>query len=356
MPNRLRWGVLSTARIARTLFVPGVRAASESEVLAVGSRSLELARAFAEELEIPRAYGSYDALLGDSEVDAIYIGLPNSLHTEWTIRAANAGKHVLCEKPLARTAADAERMLAACRAAGVLLMEAFMWRHHPQHAHVRALLESGAVGAPSFVRASFGYVINRRAEPLLVRPAHTGARADAAPRGGRLNTSSGSAGLNVRLDPLLEGGSLMDVGCYGVNAARWLFGSEPVGFAAQQHVDPRYGVEVSFGGVLRFADGQLAMVDSSFAHVGLNRYEIAGPEGRIVVDRAFRPDDAPGRIELYHGSEQRVESVPPANQFANEADHFARSIRAGTLLPPAEDGVAQARALESLYSAARAGS
>lgn len=327
MTCRLRWGILGTARIARTLFIPGVRSGSLTEVLAVGSRSLESARLFATELEIPRAYGSYDALLEDPDVDAVYIPLPNSLHAEWTIRAAAAGKHVLCEKPLARTAAEAERTADACRAAGVLLMEAFMWRHHPQHARVRQLLDSGAVGLPSFVRASFGYLI----DPL-----------------------SAAGGLNVRLDAALEGGSLMDVGCYGINVARWVFGAEPVGFAAQQHVDAKYGVEVSFGGVLRFAEGQLAMVDSSFNHVYVNRYEVAGPLGRIIVERAFRPDDYPGQIQLYRGSEHTVETVPPANQFANEADHFARSIEAGALLPPAEDGVAQARAIEALYAAAQA--
>jgi predicted dehydrogenase len=327
MPDRLRWGILSTARIARTLFVPGVRAGTETRVVAVGSRSLPAAREFADALDIPRAHGSYEELLHDPEVDAIYIALPNSLHTEWTVRAAQAGKHVLCEKPLARRAADARRMADACQAAGVVLMEAFMWRHHPQHARVRALLDDGVIGEPTFVRATFGYVIT---------PARQ------------------AGGLNVRLDETLEGGSLMDVGCYSVNLARWVFGSEPVGLAAQQRVDPTYGVEVAFGGVLRFAGGQLAMVDSSFEHAFVNRYEIAGREGRLVVERAFRPDDAPGRIDVYRGAEHSVETVAPANQFGCEADHFARSVRAGRLLPPAENGVAQATVIEALYAAAQA--
>jgi xylose dehydrogenase (NAD/NADP) len=325
MPDRLRWGILSTARIARTLFIPGVRGSAETEVLAVGSRSLETAQAFAKDLQIPRAYGSYDALLEDEDVDAVYVPLPNSLHLEWTIRAAQAGKHVLCEKPLARYAADAERMAQACQSNAVLLMEAFMWRHHPQHARVRELLSDGVIGEPVFVRASFGYVIDPARE---------------------------AGGLNVRLDEALEGGSLMDVGCYSVNVSRWVFGSEPVAVGGQQRIDPKYGVDVSFGGVLRFAEGQLAMVDSSFLHAPVQRYEIHGPEGRIVVEQAFRPDDAPGRIEIHRGSSSTVETVPPSNQFANEADHFARSIRAGTLLPPAENGVAQARVLESLYASA----
>src|SRR5207302_9785861 len=156
--------------------------------------------------------------------------VPNGLHAEGTVRAAEGGKHVLCEKPLARHAAEAERMAEACRTAGVLLMEAFMWRHHPQHARVRALLEASTIGEPSFVRASFGYVINPVRE---------------------------AGGLNVRLDAALEGGSLMDVGCYSLNVARWAFSSEPVGLAAQQRIDRSFGVEVGFGGVLRFAGGQL---------------------------------------------------------------------------------------------------
>jgi D-xylose 1-dehydrogenase (NADP+, D-xylono-1,5-lactone-forming) len=322
--GRLRWGILSTANIARNLFIPGVRAGTETTVLAVGSRELATAQQFAADLDIPRAYGSYADLLADPEVDAVYIGLPNSLHAEWTIRAAQAGKHVLCEKPTARRAADAQRMADACDAAGVVLMEAFMWRHHPQHARVRALLEAGTIGEPTVVRASFGYVIDR---------SRTGA-------------------LNVRLARDLDGGSLMDVGCYSVNVARWVFGAEPVRIVGQQHVDADFGVETSFGGVLRFAGGQLALVDSSFQHAFTNRYEIAGPGGRIVVNGAFRPDDRPGRIEIHRGSDHAIEDVAPANQFALEADHFARSVRAGRLLPPAENGVAQARVIEALLASA----
>src|SRR5437588_3784888 len=228
--RRLRIGIMGTARIARTLFIPGVRASELGEVRAVASRGAQRAQAMGSELEIPRAHASYEALLDDPEVDAVYIPLPNSLHPEWTIAAARAGKHVLCEKPVASRAEDAQRMARACRDAGVILMEAFMWRHHPQHARVRELLNDGAIGEPSFVRASFGYVINPARE---------------------------AGGLNVRLDEALEGGSLMDVGCYSVNVSRWAFSSEPVAVAAQQRIDPKYGVEVSFGGVLRFPEGQL---------------------------------------------------------------------------------------------------
>jgi xylose dehydrogenase (NAD/NADP) len=321
---RLRWGVLSTARIGRTLFIPGVRASADTEVIAIASRDPRTGQSVASELQIPRAYGSYDALLSDTDVDAIYNPLPNSLHAEWTIRAAEAGKHVLCEKPLARTAQQAQRMAEACARSGVVLMEAFMWRHHPQHARVRALLEAGEIGELRMVRGSFSYVI-------------------------------GPATSNVRLQDTLEGGSLMDVGCYPVNVARWVFGAEPTEVVGRQTLDPKYGVETAFAGVLSFPGDRLALIDSSFRQAGQAEYEIVGTAGRLVVDRAFRPDHRPGRITIYRGQDERTEEVGPADQFALEADHFAHSVRAGRLLPPAEDGVGQARVIEALYASAAAG-
>jgi len=281
----------------------------------------------ASELEIPRAYASYAALLADPNIDAVYIPLPNSLHAEWTIAAAQAGKHVLCEKPLAGRVEDAQRMARACREAGVILMEAFMWRHHPQHALARRLVQDGAIGELTFVRSSFTYVISALVEK---RP-------------------------NVRLQSDLEGGSLMDIGCYGVNASRWAFEAEPVAVVGQQVADAGSGVDLAFVGGLDFGNRRLAAIDSSFLRAPSNVYALEGSEGRLRVERAFRPDEAPGRIAILRADgRETVEEVPPSNQFANEADHFARSIEAGTLLPPAEDGVAQARAIEALYASARA--
>src|SRR5688500_11487316 len=215
MPDGLlRWGIVSTARIARERFVPGVRAASEGEVVAIASRDAGRAQAVATELRIPRAYATYEALLADPEVDAVYIGLPNGLHAEWTVRAAEAGKHVLCEKPAARRAADAQRMVEACGRAGVVLMEAFMYRLHPQHARVLELVRQGAIGDPVFVRASFCFAMSAERR----------------------------AAGDVRLQAGLEGGALMDVGCYALNAARYIFGAEPLAVSAQQRLDPRLEV------------------------------------------------------------------------------------------------------------------
>jgi len=197
MPEQIRWGILSTANIAVKRFIPGAVRSRNGVVAAIASRDLHRARDVAESLAIPRAYGSYQELLDDPEVDAIYNALPNSLHAEWTIKAAAAGKPILCEKPLALDADQAHRMIDGCRSHGVLLMEAFMYRFHPQHARVIELIESGAIGELRFVRTAFTFML----EPF---PAD-----------------------NVRLSSELGGGALMDVGCYCVNASRMLFGEEP---------------------------------------------------------------------------------------------------------------------------------
>jgi predicted dehydrogenase len=324
--SRLRFGILGTAGIARTFFLPGARRGSRARVAAIASRDQTRAQLVATEFNIPRVHASYEALLGDPDIDAVYIPLPNSLHEEWTIAAARAGKHVLCEKPVAAQAAAAERMADACRAAGVVLMEAFMWRHHPQHERVRELLASGIIGEPNFVRASFTFVIDEQVEH---RP-------------------------NVRLQHDLEGGSLMDVGCYGVNAARWVFQAEPEVALAQQSVDVGFGVDMAFAGVLRFSDQRLAVFDSSFVRAPRNTYSVEGPLGTLHVERAFRPDDDPATIIVSRPDQpDLVEQIPAAHQFALEIDHFAESVAAGRLLPPAEDGVAQARVIEALYASAR---
>src|SRR5688500_14640615 len=317
-PKKLRWGILGTAKIARRAFIPGVRNGAEGTLDAVASRDAARAADYARELSIPRSHGSYEALLDDKELDAVYIPLPNGMHAEWTERAARAGKHVLCEKPAARRRADAERMAAACCSAGVILMEAVMYRHHPQHARALELIRGGDIGEPVFVRASFCFTFSpdRRAEG------------------------------DHRLEPDQEGGGLMDVGCYAVNAARFIFGAEPVEVSAQQRVDPQFGVDTAFAGVLRFPGDRLAVIDGSFDVSGTQRYEVAGPKGVLAVERAYLPGPGPTQIVVAAGGRREVVEVPGADQYALEADIFARSVREGRLLSPAEDGVAQARSEE----------
>jgi predicted dehydrogenase len=325
----LRFGILGAARIARNSFVPGARGSSQAELYAVASRDVDRARVFANELEIPRVHNSYAELLDDPAVDAVYIALPNNLHVEWTIAAARAGKHVLCEKPLAASVAEVERARDACAAAGVLLMEGFMWRHHIQHRRVWELIDGGAIGEPTFVRASFSFRVSRP-------------QAGAVP--------------NVRLQSALQGGSLMDVGCYGVNAARWLLGAEPTEVVGQQVVDDEFGVDLSFGAVLRFDGGRQAVVDSSLTRAASNTYTVEGPEGSLRVERAFRPDANVCRITLHRPNrETDLDEIPADDQFTREVDHFIESVSAGSLLAPAEDGVNQAKVIEALKRSAETG-
>jgi len=325
--QKLRWGVLSTAGIARRAFIPGVRNGTEGKVVAVASRDGARALQYATDLSIPRALDSYEALLADPDVDAVYIPLPNGMHADWTIRAAVAGKHVLCEKPVARRRADAQSMADACRAAGVILMEAFMYRLHPQHRQVMDLIHAGEIGNPVFVRASFCFAM------------------------GEAKRAQG----DHRLEPGQEGGGLMDVGCYAVNTARYLFGAEPVEVSAQQRVDTRFGVDTAFAAVMRFPGDRLAVVDGSFDVSGTQRYEVAGPKGLIQVEKAYLPGAGPAAITIAAGGQRRTEVSEAVDQYALEADHFARSVRAGKLLAPAEDGVAQAAVIEALYTSASSG-
>ena len=321
-----RWGILSAANIARRRFVPGVLGGTEGQLAAVAARDGDRARAFATEFGIPRAYDAYEALLADPTVDGVYIGLPNLLHPEWTVRAAAAGKHVLCEKPLSRRASDAARMAAACADAGVLLMEAFMFRHHPQHTRVRELLAAGEIGEPTILRATFSFA----------RDAERRTR-------------------DARVNPDLDGGAFMDVGCYALNAARFIFDAEPVEVAALQRFDRALGVDTSFAAVARFPGDRLALLDGSFDVSGRQRYEVIGSRGSIVVDPAFQPGPDTATFTILRGGERHAVQVPGVDQYALEADHFVRSVRAGQLLPPAEDGRAQASSLEALYRSAETG-
>ena len=228
MSRALRWGILSTAKIATGKVIPGILKADRCEIVAIASRDAELARDAAVNFGIPNAHGSYEALLLDPDVDAVYIPLPNHLHAEWTIAAVGAGKHVLCEKPLAMTAADAERMIEAADAAGVHLMEAFMYRHHPSWVAARGLVESGRIGRLSAVQTWFSYFND-----------------DAA---------------NIRNIRAFGGGALFDIGCYAVNLSRMLFDGEPTRIAASMQRDAGSGVDVLTSAILDF-DAGLASFD-----------------------------------------------------------------------------------------------
>jgi len=323
----LRWGILSTAKIADEKVIPGIRRAARCEIVAIGSRDGARGRAVAQRHGIPRVHGSYEALLADPDVDAVYIPVPNHLHGEWTLAAARAGKHVLCEKPLAMTAADAERMVEGCRAAGVLLMEAFMYRLHPSWIAVRELVASGRIGRLAAVTCWFSYYND---DPANIR--------------------------NVRA---YGGGALFDIGCYPVNLSRMLFASEPTRVEASIVRDPSSGVDVLTSGILEFPAGVATFTCSIRAEPD-QQVHVYGTEGRISVGIPFNiPPDRPTHVYLAAGGDPPV--VPaietltfePADPYTAEAEQFAAAVLDGEPLPmPPEDAVANLRVIERLFAAA----
>jgi predicted dehydrogenase len=320
-------GILSTAAIATTKVIPGMRRADRVEVVALASRDASRARAVADRLGIPRAHGSYEALLADREVDAVYIPLPNHLHAEWTIAAARAGKHVLCEKPLAMTAADAERMVEACRAAGVRLMEAFMYRQHPSWLAVRQLVASGRIGRLTAVQSWFSYFND---DPD-----------------------------NIRNIQAFGGGALFDIGCYAVNLSRMLFGGEPERVSAAMLRDPVSGVDVVTSAILAFPAGIAAFTCSTRSETD-QRVDIYGTDGRISIWIPFNiPPDRPTKVFVTAGGDPPVAPATEelrfdtADPYGVQAEAFAAAILDGTPPPvPAEDGVANLRVIERIFAAA----
>ena len=322
--GRVRWGVLSTANIGRAAVNPAIQASSNGTLVAAASRDAARAGAFAAEHGIPSAFGSYEALLERDDIDAVYIPLPNSLHREWTIRAAQAGKHVLCEKPLAMDAAECEEMAAAADDAGVTLMEAFMYRFHPRTERVLEMLRDGRVGRVGAVRSAFTF---------------------------RLRDQT-----NIRLDPDLGGGALMDVGCYCVNVSRTLVGEEPVEVQAAAHWTER-GVDESMAGILRFPGGATAHFDCALTLERSEAYEVAGTDGQLRVPAAFLPGTDDAEIIETRGREgESIHTIAGVDEYRLMVEHFAdcvlhdREPRYGVA-----DAVANMRVITALYRSARSG-
>jgi len=312
----VKWGIMSTARINR-LFLAGARQAAGVEVLAVASRERASAERYAREHGIERAHGSYDALLADPDVEVVYISLPNSLHVEWTVRALEAGKHVLCEKPLSRHPAEVQRAFDVAQREGRLLMEAFMYRHNPQTRRLTELVAGGAIGRLRMIRAAFSFVAG---DPS-----------------------------NVRLSADLDGGALMDVGCYCVSGARLLAG-EPQRVSAEQAIGGD-GIDVAFAGTMRFGGDVIAHFDAGLALATRDELEAVGDAGSLLLDDPWhcrsplielRRDDGVQRIEL-----------EPIDSYGLEAANMSAAIRGeAPLLLGREDALGQARAIEALYAAA----
>jgi xylose dehydrogenase (NAD/NADP) len=310
----MRLGLLSTATINRAL-LDG--APQEVEIAAVASRDGARAQAYASEHGIARSHGSYEALLEDEGVDAVYISLPNSLHHEWTLKAIAAGKHVLVEKPYSRRPAEVEEAWDAAARAGLVVMEAFMYRHHPQAAQARSLVQEGTIGRLGFIRATFSFQLLDLA--------------------------------NIRMLPELDGGALMDVGCYCVSGSR-LLGGEPVRVFGEQRLGAT-GVDVDFFGTLRFPGDVVAHFDASFSLPKRQRLEAVGDEGTLVVEAPWRADWG-GRL-LLNGEPLDVEWP---NSYERELSNFAAAVAGeGEPLLGRDDALAQARVIDALYRSAESG-
>ena len=331
MTDPVRWGVLGNASIARKKVIPAMQRAANCDVLALASRAADRAAKAAGALGIERSYGSYGDLLDDPDIEAVYIPLPNSMHAEWTLKAAAAGKHVLCEKPLAMNEPEAGIVVDGCRKAGVLLMEAFMYRLHPQWVAVRELVASGRIGALQAIQAFFSY--------------------------------SNDDPSNIRNIAELGGGALMDIGCYPINVARMMFGAEPTGVHAAIRRDPRFGTDILTSAVLDF-DGRQATFSCSTQLQEDQRVHLIGTEGRILVEIPFNiPTDNSTRIiHTTGGSAGAVPPVPPdievievpaADQYQVQAEQVAAAIRNGTAPPvPPEDAIANMAVIDRVFAVA----
>jgi predicted dehydrogenase len=327
MPDPLRWGVLGCASIATRKVVPALQRSAHGEVVAIASRDRERATGAAADLGIARSYGSYDELLEDTDIEAVYIPLPNHLHAEWTRRAAAAGKHVLCEKPLAMSVAEAGAMIAACEDAGVALMEAFMYRLHPLWQRVRRLVDEGAVGELTTIQAFFSY---RNVDPG-----------------------------NIRNIAAFGGGAVMDIGCYPINVARWMFDGEPGDVVATVWRDPAFGTDVLTSAVLDFGGRQAAFTCSTQIEDD-QRVHLVGTAGRLLVEIPFNiPPDRPTRIVHAAGGtppiapDIEIIEVPAADPYGVQADAFAAAVRTGSPVPiPPEDAIGNLAVIERILQRA----
>jgi predicted dehydrogenase len=324
----VRWGVISTARIGVEKVLPGMLKSRQLSILAIASRDEKRARRWARKLGIPRAYGSYEALLADPEIEAVYNPLPNHLHVPLTMAAARAGKHVLCEKPIAITAAEAEALRGL--PPGILVAEAFMVRHHPQWQEARKRIRAGAIGPVQAIQVFFSY--------HNVDPA------------------------NVRNQADIGGGGLLDIGCYPVVVARYIFGEEPRRAVALIDRDPKFGTDRLASGIVDFGAGRRLDFMVSTQLVAQQRVEIVGSKGRIEVAIPFNaPQGKATRIYLdkgqkLGGASAKAVAIRPADQYRLQGEAFSRAVRGlEPLTYGVEDAIRQMRVLDALFRSAESG-
>ncbi|PWW08684.1 putative dehydrogenase [Paenibacillus cellulosilyticus] len=325
MSKKLKWGIMGCAKIAQRAVIPGLHLSELNEAAAIASRDADKAKRTAEELNIGTAYDSYEALLADPSIDVIYIPLPNHLHKEWAIRAAEAGKHILCEKPLALNAHEAAEMAEAADKAGVLLSEAFMYRYHPRYDQIRDLIASGAIGEIRGIRSAFTF-----------------------------NNPNDSANVRFRKD--WGGGSIYDVGCYPINAARLLLGQEPEAVTVNALFSPQHDdVDMMASGLIEFGGNVSLTFDCGMWAAFRNPLEVLGTDGIIEVPSAFvTPSEESGHIYLTTGGERRKIEVPYVNAYTEQADSIARSIASGTRLAFAtSDAIRNMKVIDACLLSAR---
>jgi predicted dehydrogenase len=322
--SKIRWGILSTAKIGVEKVIPAMQKGRHTEVVAIASRTADKARLAAKKLGIPRSYGSYAELLADPEVDAIYNPLPNDQHIPWSIAALEAGKHVLCEKPIGLSAAEARKLVEAGKNHPRLkLMEAFMYRHHPQWRKAKELVTSGEIGPLRSIQTFFSFYND---DPK-----------------------------NIRHDPAMGGGSLMDVGCYAISLSRWLFTAEPQRVMGWVEYDPRFQVDRLASAVLDFGVGT-ATFTCSMQVAPLQRVDVVGATGRIeLAEVPFNaPNDRPCSLRLQQGSASRRIEFETCDQYTIQGDLFAEAILEDKPVPtPLDDAVRNMEVIEAVVASGK---
>jgi D-xylose 1-dehydrogenase (NADP+, D-xylono-1,5-lactone-forming) len=288
------------------------------QLLGVASRSIDRSEAFRKEFSLAQSFGSYEEMLEDTRIQAVYIPLPNGLHAEWIVRAAESRKHVLCEKPLTANAAEAAQILAIAAKTGVKIMEAFMWRYHAQHLRAKEALQNGAIGTLRLLRSSFSFLLDRSP--------------------------------NVRLSPELAGGSILDIGCYPVSAARFYFGNEPTSVFARGRFDPEYKVDMGMEGVMDFSQGR-ALIDCAFDLPYFTKLELVGEKGTIKIPKPWRPDEE----TIIFINDQR-ETLKAESQYVSQFEYFSHCVLSGAApFHGPEDSFLQMRAIDAIFQSIRSG-
>ena len=329
MTDRIRWGILGNATIARKCVIGAIQKSRNGLIHAIATRTPADAAEVIAKNRIRNVYDDYDAVLADPAVDAVYVPLPNHLHLPWTLKALSAGKHVLCEKPLACNVGEAREMAARAKETGFLLMEAFMYRFHPRSRRIKQKIDQGVVGKPCLIRSAFCY---------------------------HMDDEIFQSGGNARLKSDMGGGALLDVGCYGVSLTRWLFGAEPTAVQAQAVYHPA-GVDIHVVGSLRFEDNQLAVLEASFISALQQTYTVVGSDGAIDLPHdAFIPWEKDAvytlrKIDDETGTEQVIQG---ADEYQLMVEHFSDAVLGRTALDGTlDDSIANMRVLDALSKAAK---